>query len=66
MPIIDVRSYTVKPAVNGWMIEFRDERTGSTFTQIYGTSAQVAKFFHSLDAGRKAARKQLVAARKKK
>lgn len=65
MPIIDVRSYTVKPAVNGWMIEFRDERSGATFTQIYGTSAQVAKFFHNLDKGRKDAQKQLAAKRKK-
>jgi hypothetical protein len=53
--LLDVREYIIRPAQNGWILEFTDRISGEKFTAIFPTSADIAKWARTLDPGRKRA-----------
>lgn len=55
--LLQIDKYTVTPAVNGWVVTFRDNRSDTTHTAVFKTSLELSKFFVNLDSGRVKAKK---------
>lgn len=52
MAIMNIESYRVRPAENGWTLDFTDRNTGREHSFIFKTSKELAAFFVKLDEGR--------------